>query len=67
MCYNYMSNATEMGGVLHILTMKDGKAVECEYDVVPIVQYVEKNEAPFKFIFAGGGAWLDPHKDFKLL
>lgn len=47
---------TEMGGVLHILTMKDGKAVECEYDVVPIVQYVEKNEVPFKFIFAGGGS-----------
>ena len=46
---------TEMGGVLHILTMKDGKAVECEYDVVPAVPYVEENEAPFKFVVAGGG------------
>ena len=46
---------TKMGGVLHILTMKDGKAVECEYDVVPDVPYVEENEAPFKFVVAGGG------------
>lgn len=47
---------TEMGGVLHILTMKDGKAVECEYDVVPAVPYVEDNDAAFKFVAAGGGA-----------
>lgn len=46
---------TKMGGVLHILTMKDGMAVECEYDVVPAVPYVEENEAPFKFVVAGGG------------
>ncbi len=46
---------TEMGGLLHVLTMKDGKAVECEYDVVPTVLYVEANDAPFKFFVAGGG------------
>ena len=43
------------GGSLHILTMKDGKAVECQYDVVPTAPYVEENEAAFKYINAGGG------------
>lgn len=45
----------EGGGVLHVLTMKEGKVVECNYDVVPAAPYVEDNEAAFKFVIAGGG------------
>ena len=51
-----LMTGTEGGGVLHILTMKDGKAIECKYDVVPTAPYVEDNEAAFKYINAGGGA-----------
>ena len=43
-------------GDLHIYTMKDGKAVECEYDVSPKAPYIEDNKAAFAFNLAGGGA-----------
>ena len=44
------------GGVLHILTMKDGKAVECEYDVASADPYTAENDAAFRYIVAGGGS-----------
>lgn len=43
-------------GDLHIYTLKDGKAVECVYDVSPKAPYIEDNKAAFAFILAGGGA-----------